>query len=177
MSIKNKHAAELVDLRKQANDFLKTNYSLMLDIPLVVNNRLRSTIGSLVLQKEEPELIELSGMLMKYGSEAFKLDVLKHELIHYALNTLGKPYHDGHPYFENELKKHGVGSSGEGFLGEMLKFECPKCSEIGYTENKRAMKNPSGFKTVCCGGDLIGISIVIFDGEKIIDERLLEDEK
>ena len=160
----------LDELNEFSNQFLAQNYSLTLDIPIVINNRLKVTVGAVVLVEDEPQEIELAGYLMRYGSERFILDVLKHELIHYALNLLGKPYHDGDKYFENELKRLGVTASGVGRIGRYLKFICPACKEVGYTEKKRAMEHPDKFSTICCKQTLEPISYVICDGETETEE-------
>lgn len=177
MAAKNKYAAELVELRKQANEFLKENYSLELKVPIVINNRLKSTIGCVTFIQAQPEKIELAGILMQYGSKEFILDVLKHELVHYALFILEKPYHDGQVYFEDELRRLGITSTGIGRLGKFLKFKCPECKEIGYTEVKGAMKNPSRYSTNCCDKTLIPISHVICDGETETEFQEEPDEK
>lgn len=177
MAAKNKYAAELEELRKQANEFLQEHYSLELKIPIEVNNRLSVTMGALVFYEDKPIVIEISGPVMKYGTKAAILDILKHELIHYALFILGKPYFDGQTYFENELKKHGVKSTEDGVIGKFLKFKCPECKEIGYSDKKRLMGNPEEYSTFCCDAIIEPISYVIFDGETETEYQEEPDEK
>ncbi|WP_051271112.1 SprT-like domain-containing protein [Shimazuella kribbensis] len=100
-----------------ANDFLQEGYELYLNIPIQLNGRLSRTLGRAVFRKKQYEgtkavRIELSKKLIFNYTEVELIDVLKHELVHYACFMIEKPYDDGVPYFEKELKKLGVVKTG-----------------------------------------------------------------
>ena len=88
-----------------ATDFLRDTYGLPLEIPIVRNNRLRRVQGNYItMHNDVPIVIEIAGIMFKYADITVLIDTLKHELIHYAMHTLDKPYDDGHPEFEAELQ-------------------------------------------------------------------------
>jgi SprT-like protein len=65
------------------------------------------------------------------------IDVLKHELVHYVLCYQKRPFNDGHPVFEGELKKHGITSSGTyEALGDMHRYECKNCNKEFFKRRK-----------------------------------------
>lgn len=119
---------ELVDL---ANEFLE-NYDMKLEIPIQFNSRLSRSLARYVYReanrKEVPVKIEVSVNLMKKYSKEVIFDVLKHELVHYALSAKGLPSKDGHPYFENELKKYGISPTNTiSYIGKLYVYACKNC--------------------------------------------------
>jgi len=101
----------------EAQNFLLTNYNIELDIPIEYNHRLRRTLGRFIStrikdsNKNKPKKIELSTELMQQYTPEIIIDVLKHELVHYALCAKGHPrseFRDGHIVFEKELRRLGV---------------------------------------------------------------------
>lgn len=103
------------ELEKYANTFLQENFDMSLNIPITINGRLTKTMGCLVLSRigfteMKPKEIQIATRTLNSPRD-FVLDVLRHELVHYALVRLGKPYMDGHPYFENTLKRLGISST------------------------------------------------------------------
>lgn len=155
-------------LRKYAESFLNKNYRLSLKIPLTINNRLRVTQGSFVTNYNETEArrIELSGDLIQYGTENVILDTLRHELVHYALFSLGKPFDDGDDYFENELKKLNVSATETVYVGIDTVYKCSKCNQEYETSLKKVWKTPNIYKTVCCGEKISVLGRRIYNGEK-----------
>ena len=143
---------DLEYLKKYAESFLRKNYNLSLEIPLLINNRLRSTLGSFNRNYKGDKAceIELSGQLVKYATKDVILDTLKHELIHYALFVLNKPFHDGDEYFENELKRLEVSGTETCYVGIHTVYNCPKCARKYETELKSVWKTPNVYNTVCC---------------------------
>ena len=98
------------EIEEYARRFLKETYNLELTIPIVINGRLTRALGSYVTTRsgnnEKPVRIELSKKHLEYSKIEDIQDTIKHEIIHHALHLLGKPFDDGHPIFESELKKH-----------------------------------------------------------------------
>ena len=109
---------------REAACFLNEFYpDVTLGVPILVNNRLKSTAGYFqtkhTLGREEASQISISGTIIKHGYAVDDVEtvvknligILYHELVHYALFIKGEPNSDGHPYFEKELKRTGAPSS------------------------------------------------------------------
>lgn len=96
-----------------AEEFLLRNYQLTLTIPIEINGRLKRRMGRFHYTRDgKPLKIDLSKNLVEYNEFNIVKNVLVHELIHYALFVQNKPYTDGHPVFEQELKQHASSSTG-----------------------------------------------------------------
>lgn len=150
-----------------ANDFLRKEYSLELTIPIVRNGRLRSTLGSFITLRGKPKEIELAGYLLDYGAEEPILDVLYHELIHYALFTQGRQYRDGTVEFESELRKYGVSSTGTPMkLGKMVDYYCGKCGKQFESSRMTVLTQTHKFRSRCCRANISVIGVSIYDGTK-----------
>lgn len=148
------------EMTVEAEQFLKEAYNLTLDIPIKRNNRLKATLGWFSFNKKHGALdIEISGKFMDYGSRSDVIDCLRHELVHYALYTLGKPYNDGDAYFEEELRKHGISSSGSGpyLFGPVVRYDCEACNKHAVGDNLSVLKRPQRFRSKCCGAKLINV--------------------
>lgn len=81
-----------------------------MDIPLEFNPRMRTTYGWFKSARKYNGTrisigIELNKHFAENNEPTIVLDVLRHELVHYALWEQGKPNKDGHPVFESELKR------------------------------------------------------------------------
>ena len=134
-------------------EFLKENYGIELGIPIKINARLSRALGRFVHEADGNSLeIDLSKSLIEYNEPEFVEDVLKHELIHYALYELGKPYRDGDSYFETEIKKHGATSNRvhiENYARKTYIYNCG-CGMVFKRERK------DGHNYMCgrCNGSL-----------------------
>ncbi|MDM8214351.1 hypothetical protein QUW13_10815 [Enterococcus hirae] len=113
----------LKQMKNAAERFLNEEYQLPLAIPLVINGRTRATFGQFKLLKkgtqQVPKELAISEQFLALArfddakqAKQIVMDVLRHELIHYALFTENKPYRDGEPFFEAELARLGISSSG-----------------------------------------------------------------
>lgn len=97
-----------------ANEFLTKEYGLTLQAPLKLNGRLTQSLGrhlgriNTLTGERSTVAIELSKRLVEHYTEDTVLDVLKHELVHYAMFTLNREYRDGYRGFENELSRLGI---------------------------------------------------------------------
>lgn len=153
------------ELSDVANKFLRDTYQLELEIPIVINNRLRIAMAKYVTQwkTDIPKRIELAGSLLKYGHEDVIVDTLKHELVHYALNVLNLPCDDGDDYFENELKRLNIGATEICYVGELYKCKCSKCDSNLLTHVKSEFKSGK-YVTTCCKGKVEYLETLIFNG-------------
>jgi len=155
----------LNELTLFAKQFIYKNYRLELAIPIQRNNRLRTTLGRYVYQKQsKPLRIELAGFILDYGAKSAIIDVLKHECIHYSLHMQGLPCHDGHPYFEAELKKHGVSSTNKTMIGKYYIYICNICRKQNVTKQKTVAQSPEKYRTSCCNAKLDIVGERIYDG-------------
>jgi len=159
----------LEELTMFARQFIQKNYELELTIPIQRNNRLRTTLGRYVYQKQKniPLRIELAGFILDYGASTAIIDVLKHECIHYSLHMQGLPCTDGHPYFEAELKKHGVSSTNRTMIGKYYVYTCNSCGNENVTKQKSVVQSPDKYRTSCCNATLIIVGERIYDGTKM----------
>ena len=134
-----------VDLYEYANNFLQENYDLYLEIPILILNINKYKVGSCgelnvgyVISNGKfvpyPRHITIYWKTSVYDFESdlihFSidnvLDVLKHELVHYAMLMLKLPWFDKDPSFEKELKRLGVKTSKVKISKKKLKEENDK---------------------------------------------------
>lgn len=171
MTIATKNKISLDYLQKIGNSFLKINYGLELKQPIRINNRLRNALGRFIHYLDGDKnkcYVELAGKTFNYGTEEIILDVLKHELIHYALYMLNKPHYDGHPIFENELKKHNVSSTNTiSDLGEFYKLRCNSCNYEWLTSKKRVVTHAHEYVSKCCNSKITYIDKVVKNGKYV----------
>lgn len=137
-----------------ANEFLRNEYDLGLEIPIKINNRLSKSLGRYIMMKSydtgrlRPHSIEISGKIIKYDTKDFVLDTLKHELVHYALFRKGAPYNDGDTFFENELKRLGI--TGTDTTTSKTPKHYYKCGGCGNQYTSRRRFNTSNYVSSCC---------------------------
>lgn len=148
-------------LEKYAEKFLKDNYNMKLLVPLKINGRLRTTCGRFVYTKyvnsnkpSVPKSVEINKYFLENNEPAVVLDVLRHELVHYALFMQGKPHKDGHPVFENELKRLGIVSQDTidkySIKSKPVKIRIYECVNCGH-KYKRQRALAYGGKYHRCG--------------------------
>lgn len=151
------------ELELKANEFLQEAYGLHLEVPLIINSRLKSTYGRFVYNgtHRTPLRIEISKNYIDHQEWGTVLETLVHECIHYALFMQNLPHRDGHPVFEAELKKWGSHSTGTvKYKGKVVQYGCPCCKKV-FNRKRRLSKNRI-YRGNCCG------EIIEFLGEKIV---------
>lgn len=100
-------------MNRYFREFVQSAYGFTPTIEIKLNNRLKRSMGRYAYTRsDEPLYIDVAGYVAEHGSYDLIAGIIKHEAIHYALHTLGKPFSDGHPYFEAELVKHGSITTG-----------------------------------------------------------------
>ena len=135
-----------------ANNWLQKTYGIKLEIPIEIRSSLKLTLGYFKYKQgeKEPLKITLAAKLFTYYSEEVVYDVLKHELVHYALYMLGKPHKDGHPYFESELKRLGISPTythqAKGFFHI---YRCSNCNQV-TSRRVRRITNLEKYRSRCC---------------------------
>lgn len=103
-------AMTLSQLNRHANKFLGENYGMKMEIPLKLNGRLSVACGRFRHYNVagRPLDVELNKKFVENNADDVVLDVLYHELVHYALYMKNRDYRDGQSDFENELKRLGI---------------------------------------------------------------------
>lgn len=141
----------IYQLRQYANKFLKDVYGMELSIPLQLNGRMQRTCGWFRHTRyrdgrDIPNCIELNKFFVENNEPTTVLDVLRHELVHYALFMQKKPYRDGDYVFESELKRLGIVSQKS--IDKYIIVSKPKnvqvyqCAECGTQfKRQRALAN------------------------------------
>lgn len=154
------------ELTQFATQFLRTNFHIDLTIPIVRNNRLRSSYGRYVMtNKQHPVRIEIAGKTLDYGTvEAIK-GIIKHECIHYALHMQGQSMRDGHPVFEETLRQYNAPSTNTMKIGLFYLFRCEICARTYETNRKQISKTPKKYRTKCCNGNITIMEIRKYDGK------------
>lgn len=146
-------------LTQYADKFLKDNYNLQMNVPLKLNGRMRTTCGWFKHTEEESLEVELNKFFVENNEPNIVLDVLRHELVHYALFEQGKPNADGHPVFEGELKRLGIVSQSTidkyTITSKPRKEIIYKCESCGYEFHRmRALPHGGRYSRCSCGGCL-----------------------
>lgn len=131
-----------------------------------INGRLRRAQGRYISSHDgKPLRIEITKFLLKYGTRNVILRTLRHELIHYVMHIKDRPYDDGHPEFEEELRKQKAPSTGADKVGIRYITKCTECGKESETIYKSEIKQPLKYRTRCCRADYKYIGNAIYNGE------------
>jgi SprT-like protein len=161
----------IYQLQDFAKKFLKDTYDLELIVPLKLNGRMKTTCGWFRWNKRtrRPVVVELNRFFVENNNSDVVIDVLKHELIHYALFMKGIPHSDGQYEFEQELKRLGVVSQKTidkyDITSKPRNLHYYRCQESSCNKEyrlKRALKNQGRNHRCNCGGSLIDL------GKKVV---------
>jgi SprT-like protein len=157
-----KDSLSIYQLRMYAKKWLKEIYGLDLIVPLDINGRLKITCGRFISRGGHPLRVEMNKFFVENNDAIVVLDVLRHELVHYALFMKRKPNSDGHPVFENELKRLNIVSQktiDKYIITSRPKpyhyYKCASSSCGRLHKTKRALNNKGLFHRCKCGGKLI----------------------
>lgn len=103
------------ELEHFGNEFCLKNYSLRLTVAIRIKRNFMNpkVLGKFKCNKKAPIEIQLSKKLIDTHDHQTILDVLKHELVHYCCYMRNKPHLDGEYYFESELQRLHISSSGK----------------------------------------------------------------
>lgn len=153
-------------MKKYAEKFLMDTYGLELIVPLEINGRLKTTCGRFIYYRtsRKPKVVEMNKFFVQNNSDNVVLDVLRHELVHYALFMKGLPHSDGQPTFERELKRLGIVSQStidkyditskkRNIYRNIYTCAIANCGKEYATG--RALKNEGINHRCACGGKLI----------------------
>lgn len=137
---------DIEDMEDIARDFLVEEFNIDLEIPIVKNNRLKSTLGRFrssinrASRIVTPVDIEIAGVLFENdNSEDLIIGVLKHECTHYALQVLGLPNNDSDREFINACVERDIPLTGTiNVIRERTHhlYNCDTCNEVHKIRTK-----------------------------------------
>lgn len=152
-------------LRKKAKEFALKYWGLNFNLPVKINSRFKVTSGLYRYREIDgehiPLRIDVSKQLLESYKEETIYSLLKHELCHWAMAITGRPFKDGHPIFEKELKRIKAHSTSTLELaGDLHKGTCCKCDRIVVNgPTKRSLnvfiKPDSKYASKCCGERIV----------------------
>lgn len=122
----------LKKLNSDARDFLRKEYNMSLNIPIVISNKEPDYInGAFYYQENTPLNISLNERILKENSFNSIRGTLYHELIHYALFSKNLPFCDLDATFVEHCKSRQVPLYGDTPLGvELHNFKCSTHNQI-----------------------------------------------
>lgn len=168
-----KYKHDYYEMCNFADKFLMDNYGLKRSIPIRISNRLKNSLGYFTEYVDAPQgegavSITINTIMMNHATLEALHDTLKHELVHYALYMTGKPYLDGDDYFEKEIARLGISSTGNLYVGEEYVIQCLACEELDIVKTKAVAHNRNGKrKSKCCKSEFKFIDSIIFDGRPL----------
>lgn len=117
------------ELEDYAIKYMQEEFALEMGIPIKLNGRLTKGLGQFVYSYNEGAVkIELSKKLVQYNDNETVLDVLYHELIHYALFLQGLPFDDRDQTFIEACESRNVGLTKTGrYKLERHVYQCREC--------------------------------------------------
>jgi SprT-like protein len=125
------------ELYEIAREFLDKEFNMKLEIPIFISNRMKIMFGYFQRRNNKSWKIQISQEFINTHPREHVIDVLKHELVHYALFEQGKPFRDGQQYFEDTLKRLGVcPTKTYNTLGKFHKYICNCDGNVFYRKRK-----------------------------------------
>lgn len=133
-------------VRRKIKDFAQQYWGMEFNLPVNLNGRLTRALGYYKSRRNRqtgvviPVKIDIAKRLLENYDEETIDGVIKHELCHWALSVQGKPFQDGHPVFERELRRIGAPSTNViQYSGEIHQVKCKNCGKIvGHKKNYNA---------------------------------------
>lgn len=129
-------AVSLEYIYKKTRKFLLEEYSLQLEVPILINNRLESTYGNVKFFMDSDgkirgiDCIEFHPGILQSNRYRVIDNLIKHEAIHYALLVQNKGYGEDDEDFVNELIRHKVGSCDLKLKKRFYIYKCTGCGSI-----------------------------------------------
>lgn len=184
----------IYEVKVLARELAQEHWGMKLNIPVVENGRLTRSLGLFYYDYDQndrkkiiPLRIEIAKRLLKNYERETIVGVLKHELCHWALGVQGKPFNDGHPVFENELKRVGASSTFTIQLaGTIYTVLCSKCKKQRQSGDSKGRLNKfvdgkrksSRYTSGCCSAKMVwGPTFQIGDPNVGIDNTLPRSEQ
>lgn len=122
-------------------DSILSAKNIKVDFPIIVNNRLSSTLARVVYINNKVDRLEYNKMLVRSTSnEAEVIDIIKHECAHIiAFKRTGQ--RQGHnEYFKKVCKEigcEGAGRARQTNFRFKYEFICPTCNRVVYATERK----------------------------------------
>lgn len=170
-------------LEMKAKQFAQEYWGLDYNLPITINGRLTRALGRYRWRKNSGGgfghglKIEISKDLATKYKEEYLDSVLKHELTHWALSIQGRPFKDGHPVFEAELRRVGAHSTEViPQVGEFHQGCCSKCGKVvvekrTYGYLKKYLNNPRYGHGIC------GFAQIVYKGTRQVGQEVAAQPK
>lgn len=146
-------------MTEYAKKFLKENYDMELGIPIIISARMTKTYGCFWHKRNIKLSLNIKMSLVYIENQPWEmvLDVLRHELIHYALYEKDLPYKDGQKCFEDNLRKHNSKSTHTiPFKGKVVVYKCDCCGKE-FHKHRRYKHDGATMRTRCCGAGITNV--------------------
>lgn len=123
-------------------DSILSAKNIKVDFPIIVNNRLSSTLARVVYKNNKIDRLEYNKMLVRNTSnEAEVIDIIKHECAHIiAFKRTGE--RQGHnEYFRKVCKEigcEGAGRARQTNFRYKYEFICPTCNTVVYATERKS---------------------------------------
>lgn len=167
----------LLFVREQLSRYLYKRFHIKVNYKLFGNKELkkerRFSKITFPINKKEPIEVDIEyGTLVK-GRKQELLDIAFRNAVRIGMWYTGRPYKDGHPEVEYELKKAGLKLYG--LVPEMgmdlHTYQCSECKRIYLLQEKKLprTKNPVelGYKTGCCKAPFEYTGVQYYDNETL----------
>lgn len=139
------------ELYSISREFLDKEFGMKLEIPIFINNRMKSTFGYFKYKGKIAWQIDISKELIDTYPREVIIDILKHELVHYALFEQDRPFLDKDKEFKDTVDRLGISRTRTyQSLGKFHRYTCdcgkkydrkrrlqkgsycPKCNNLRY---------------------------------------------
>lgn len=160
MTKREKVEKNLLYIKEQMKLFIWENFKDKPVIIIYANKELtkkrkygKTTFGKSV---HEPIEVDIEYTLLVNGKKQKMLETAFREALRIGLMRSKRPYQDGNPRFENELRKHNLPSyGGVAEMGaELHVYECSGCKKVWALKEKKLPKSKDpehlGYVTECC---------------------------
>lgn len=150
-----------VVVKEKCERFAKEYWNMEFNLPIKFSGRLTSCLGRYsargikALGIHIPVEVTFANKLFEYYTEEDVDGVIKHELTHWALGVQHKSNEDGHPVFENELRRIDAPSTRKlPLFGTMHKVNCSCCGKTVVTRKRehdaKRYCETLRYKSSCC---------------------------
>lgn len=142
-------------------DSILSAKNIKVDFPIVVNNRLSSTLARVVYINNKVDRLEYNKMLVRNSSnEAEIIDIIKHECAHIIAFKRTGEYQGHNEYFKKICKEIGCGNLERAVqtnFRHKYEFICPTCNTVVYATERKSKTFRKIMEGLCtcskCGTD------------------------
>jgi hypothetical protein len=148
----------ITQLTRKCKEFALKNWNMEFNLPVEISTKMFKKLGYYQYRKDVNvgiKMVFAQLLFSGYYKEETIDSVIHHELTHWALHIMEKPFKDKHPVFEAELRRVG-GSSTKTIkiAGKLHNIVCCRCGEtIAFTTETGArnmLKRIDKDVTICC---------------------------